>query len=297
MITDELVSKLQHSDALQRLNAAIVLGTVDEVQAIPPLIEAFKHEGEADVKQAMSWAGKRLQAARHEGYSTLEAIIQHFRIDRMLDEQNEARERQMMEQMKFRAEMEHLKRQDDNIKDMAAGSVIGGALFGLSGMMSGMAGVAPSSADFISSNLGSSGPQLGTQRIMPTRPSSSEIRLQVQRLHHDASPDKRAQAALNLARLVNNPEALPDLAHAFISDPAAAVQAAAQKAAKEIYWNAVYWDMEQNGEMAAEITRRAGNTESSAPAPKPALEDKPAASDIGAILKKAEAKREKRKRY
>jgi hypothetical protein len=72
VILDNLLSGVQHVDALQRLNAAIVLGTVDEVDAIPMLVEAFKNEREADVKQALAWAGKRLQAARQSGYSTLE---------------------------------------------------------------------------------------------------------------------------------------------------------------------------------------------------------------------------------
>ena len=67
MILDDLLNGVQHVEALQRLNAVIVLGTVDEVEAIPTLIECFKNEREPDVRQSLAWAGKRLQSLRQSG--------------------------------------------------------------------------------------------------------------------------------------------------------------------------------------------------------------------------------------
>jgi len=264
MILDNLLSVVQQTDAIQRLNAIIVLGTVDEVEAIPALIEAFRSEREPDVKQALVWAGKRLQSVRQSGYSTLEAIFQHFRIDRALAADADERERRLLDQMKYKSEMEHIQRQENNLKETLTGTAVSTALFGLTGFMSGMGGAAPSAADFISSNLGSDRPQHGSQRIMPTRPTDGEIRIYVRRLHDEKDPAKRATAAQNIARVVNNPAALPDLAAAFIEDPAQAVKDAAQQAAKEIYWNAVYWEMEQDGRMKAEIERRGGGVGESA---------------------------------
>jgi hypothetical protein len=307
VILDNLLSGVQHVEALQRLNAVIVLGTIDEVDAIPTLIEAFKGEREPDVRQALTWAGKRLQSVRQSGYSTLEAIFQHFRIDRALAADEDERERRLLDQMKYKADMEHLERQDANLKQSLTNTAISTAMFGITGFMSGMGSATPSGANFISSNLGSDRPQHGSQRIMPTRPTDGDIKIYVRRLHEEKDPAKRATAAQNIARLVNNPAALPDLAAAFIDDPAQAVKEAAQQAAKEIYWNAMYWEMEQDGRMKAEIERRGGGVDKAATstmaAPSGANPDnppqppQPKPGDIAKILKKAEAQREKRKRF
>ncbi len=302
MILDNLLSAVQHVDALQRLNAVIVLGTVDEVDAIPILVNAFKSEPEADVKQALAWAGKRLQAVRQSGYTTLEAIFKQFRIDRALAAEEDERERRLLDQMKFKAEMEHVERQGDNLKQHLANTAVSTALFGLTGMMSGISGAGPSGSDFISSNLGSNGPQHGSQRIMPTHPTDADVNIYVRRLRDEKDPAKRVSAAQNLARLVNNPAALPDLAAAFIDDSSPLVKEAAQQAAKEIYWNAVYWEMEQDGRMRAEIDRRMGDVQQNAVQQNPSqsapsLPPQPKPADIASILKKAEAQREKRKRF
>jgi hypothetical protein len=304
VILDNLLSGVRQSEAIQRLNAVIVLGTVEEIEAIPTLVEVFKNEREPDVKQALAWAGKRLQAARQSGYSTLEAIFKQFRIDRALAAEEDERERRLMEQMKFKAEMEHVQRQGDNLKESLASTAISTAMFGMTGFMSSMGSASPSGANFISSNLDNDGPKHGAQRIMPTRPSDGDIRIYVRRLHEEKDSSKRVSAAQSLARLVNNPDALPDLAAAFIDDPSDVVKEAAQQAAKEIYWNAVYWEMEQDGRMKAEIERRGGksgaNVSAETPAqaaPTPSLPPKPKPADIASILKKAEAQREKRKRF
>src|SRR5438034_47136 len=64
--------------------------------------------------------------------------------------------------------------------------------------------------------------------------SDLDIRIHMRRLQEEKDPAKRATAAQNLARLVNNPDALPELAAAFIDDSAQSVKDAAQQAAKEI---------------------------------------------------------------
>lgn len=306
MILENYLNALQHTDALQRLNAVIVLGTVDEVEALSTVVAAFKAEPEADVRQAMAWAGKRLQNAKQAEYSTMAAIFKHFRVDLAITAEADERERRLLEQMKFKSEMESQQRQHDNIKGSAATAVVSTALFGFTGLMGSMGGASPSGAAFISSNIGENAPKHGSQRIMPTRPTTADIRVHMRRLRDDADPSKRAAAALNLARVVNNPEALPELAAVFIDDPQPTVKEAAQTAAKEIYWNAVYWEMEQDGRMKAEIERRTGisaeptvsgsapvTPQSSAASAPP----KPSPKEISDILKKAEAQRQKRKRF
>lgn len=301
MILENLLNGLQHTDALQRLNAVIVLGTVDEVEALPTVVAAFKIESKADVRQAMAWAGKRLQAAKQANYSTLDAIFRHFRIERAVSAEADEREQRLIDQMKFKAEMESHQRQQDNIRGAAATTVVSTAFFGFTGLMSGMGSASPSGAAFISSNIGENGPKHGSQRIMPTRPTNADIHLYVRRLHDDPDANKRAAAALNLARMVNNLDALPELAAVFIDDPKTVVKEAAQTAAKEIYWNAIYWEMEQDGRMRAEIAKRTGTPAGEQVAANPpagaTTPPKPSPKEISDILKKAEAQRQKRKRF
>ena len=108
------------------------------------------------------------------------------------------------------------------------------------------------------------------------------------------------------------------------SDPA--VREAAQRAGKLIYWNAIYWEMEQSGAIAEEIQKRIAATGKNVktpaspppsqpqtshpairriqtqetPAVPPDAEAQPRPTpptvNLAEILRKAEEKREKRKK-
>ncbi len=162
-------------------------------------------------------------------------------------------------------------------------------------------------ADILYSPIGEDRPGIRKTRIPAPRTPRTDITMLVRRMQSDPDAERRAKAALDLAVLANNPEALPYLAQAHFEDPAPQVQEAAARAAKWIYWNSVYWEMEQDGRMAAEIQRRAGKTPAetaeSAPVHNP---DSPAAETlepetpksvgpvkIANVLRKVEAVRHK----
>jgi hypothetical protein len=128
-------------------------------------------------------------------------------------------------------------------------------------------------------------------------------------------PETREQAALELAQL-NNLKALPFLAAAFVGDSSPKVRQAAQRHGKVLYWSTVYWEMEQDGSLAQEMTRRAaeigktvaapgaaasdtaptpGPTAAAAP-PQPSPGTEPPPVDVAEILRKAKEGRDARKR-
>ncbi|HEX2620913.1 MAG TPA: HEAT repeat domain-containing protein, partial [Phototrophicaceae bacterium] len=85
MNTQLLIRDLFNPDPAHRLNAARIIGIVDEVDAIPSLTRAFKSERDEHVRSTIEWAGQRLRIAQANGYTTFAAIWDHFEIQRELD--------------------------------------------------------------------------------------------------------------------------------------------------------------------------------------------------------------------
>ncbi len=281
-----LIAELQVAEPERRLAAARLIGTLDETEAFDTLALCYPRETEPQVKRMMSWAAKRLEQARSAGYSTRAAIFHHFKIDYEVQQLREQRETELIRQMQYQSEMQLLNERSGKANNVILGAAIGGALFGAQGMMMGaMTGLTPG-AEVLSSGL-EPRPAIGSSRIMPVRPSTTDIRPLVHRLLHDPDAERRRKVATDLGAVVNNPAALPFLAQAFVHDPSTLVRQAAQRAAKLIYWNLLYWQMEESGEIAAEIRRRAqaGATDGAAPAVTPA----PAAQNEAVPLAKPAA--------
>jgi hypothetical protein len=324
MNLQDLLEGLTNPDATTRRNTARVLGMLDETQALEALAAQYRVETASEVKAAVAWAGKRIHEAKTTGYSTLNAIFEYFHISYELDSQVDQHEAELLRKMQHEAEMQMLKERGSKSGSVAAGMLIGGALMGAQGIMMGaMSGLTPG-AEVLSSGM-EERPQLGKQRTMPTRPGDSDIRMIVRRLQEDPSTEKRRRAAVDLGSISNNPAALPYLAQAFVEDTSPTVKEAAQRAGKLIYWNAIYWEMEQSGAIAEEINRRAKAKDTSAtpaapdasatshpalrriqtqestavPPPEQAAEPPPPPApsiSLADVLRRAEEAREKRKR-
>lgn len=255
MNLQELLNALTSPDAHTRLQTVRMIGMLDETAALDALAARFHVETVSEVKAAIVWAGKRLQEAKKAGYTTLDAIFKQFHIEYEVQNVQDQKEADLLKKMQHDAEMQMLRERQSKAGDMAKGMAIGGLLMGTQGIMMGaMAGLTPG-AEVLSSGL-EERPQIGKQRILPTRPGDSDIKMIVRRLQDDLNPDRRRKAAIDLGSISNNPAALPYLAQAFVEDNDAAVREAAQRAGKLIYWNAIYWQMEQSGAMAQEIQRR-----------------------------------------
>lgn len=309
MTFDVLLSGLTHAQPTARLDAARVLGMLDEVRALPALRERYPEETDPQVKQALAWAGKRLHQAQQAGYSTLDEICRYFRVDQAIETLPDADEQDVLQalQDQFDRDLRDMQRRAARRKAgwaLAAG--LGGAAAGLSPMRMTFDALQPGS-DAASSNLG--GPDQTVKRIPATAPTDADITVWLKRLGQARDPADRIQAILELKQL-NNPRALPFLARTFLTDDSPDVRQAAQQQGKILYWSAVYWDMERSGELAQEMQRRAaalGKTlkpdrhdvtgDAAAPSQAaPGQTAEPDQADIAEILRKAEEGRRKRKR-
>jgi hypothetical protein len=278
-----LISDLQQGDPSARRRAAYILGTVDETDALDALAAQYKHESDPDAREAILWAGRRLRSLAESGYRTLDAIIQHFRIDASTAQDDD--ERRLVDEITTRSQMSTI---DSSGRGAALNIVARMAL--LPPMITMLGGAARRDLQTQVDEIGldRQREQVG-RRISPVQPGETDITPYRKRLLHDPDPAQRMNAALDLAQLCNNPAALPYLAAAFVRDSDEQVREAAHRAAKHIYWNALYWQMSQDGSLDAAMTNRAGER----PPARTAPSDE---QDIGDILRKAEAEREKRRR-
>lgn len=307
-----LIAGLSNPNPAVRRDVVCVLGMTEEVRTLDALRDHFQREADPGVKQAVAWAGKRLHQAQQAGYTTINEIFRHFGIDREIDNLPSAAEAEMMRKMdqQFSEDINAMRVRATR-KQMglsaAAGlgvGLIGGATMGLSAAMGGLA----AGAGAASSNMNTERPQIGTSRTPPVAPTNSNIDIWVKRLRESKLPAQRSEAAIELAGL-NNPSALPHLAAAFINDESQQVRDTAERFGKILYWSSVYWEMEQDGSLQAEIDRRIKERgKGSAPPDTDALPsgsadtpDGPTSGagpsvDVGEILRKAQQARDERKR-
>jgi len=301
MQLDALIGALKHPDAATRVDVARVLGMVEETGALDALRAHYLVETDAAAREAMEWAGRRIYAAQQRGYSTLEALFEHFNITREIEHTPDEAEAELLRQMQHTFDKELQRMQEDAVRRRTGtalvaglgGMLAGGALGGVAMMSAAMY----SGADVASSSL-SDGVPVGARRTPATAPSTLDISIRVRRLREGADARDRELAALELAQL-NNPRALPHLAAAFLLDPSPQVRAAAERCGKILYWSAIYWRMERSGEIEAEIRRRIAARGSATPAqsvsaPTPAAAPPASEPDVSAILRRAQEGRARR---
>jgi hypothetical protein len=308
MKLDAMMAGLDHPEPAVQRDVVRVLGMVEETRALDALRQRFHTEADPDVKAAIAWAGKRLFAAQQAGHTTIDAVCRHFGIDREIEFSPDTAEDEMLKRMEqaFDADLRNMqKRAGLRRAGMAMAAGLGAGL--VAGPMVGMSTAAGSlrpSADAASSNLGER-PAFGTQRVPAMAPSTADVSVWVRRLRDAPSAGARQQAAIELGQL-NNLAALPHLAAAFLDDVSPTVREAAERHGIILYWNAIYWDMEQDGSMAQEIARRAealGKRQTPAIVPPgpdansgPAAPPEPPPVDVSEILRKANEGRAARRR-
>lgn len=296
-----LIEGLSHARPEVRLDVARVLGMLDETRALEALRARYPAEPDPTVRSAIAWAGRRLHDAQQSGYDTLNALVRYFNVEREVAQPFDAAEAETLRQMEhgldsdLRQQLEQANKRRMGLTLAAGlgGTVLAGPLGGLAAVRMTM-GAGPLAA--------SSGfdprPPIGSQRTPATRPTSDEIGVWVTRLRTSLAPAAREQAALELAQ-INNPAALPHLAAAFALDASDKVREAAQRSGKILYWSALYWQMEQDGTLAAEIERRvaAARPVMSPPKSHAALGAPPdSPGDVSEILRRAQEERARRKR-
>jgi hypothetical protein len=274
MLLQTWLTDLQSADANERLEAALILGTLDEAAALDAVAAQYQAEADAKVKATLSWAGKRLHAARQAGFTTLDAIFQHFRInDEIHPPQDDAAQQELMRKLQYQMEMDALRQQEAAAGSKVVTRMARATMFGLPGLL--MAAIPESTSLEVRSLEPVNQPR---RRTPATRPADTDITMLLRRLAYETEWQKRARAASDLAVIINNPQSIPHLARAFVQDRSPQVREAAQSAAKLLYWNNIYWHMNEDGSLAAEIARRSGKAPAAPEAPAPPV-DAPAADD------------------
>ncbi len=119
-----------------------------------------------------------------------------------------------------------------------------------------------------------------------------------------SDPQRRSQAMLK-AFEAKNMAVIPHLAVIYLEETKPHLQEQAQNTAKYIYWNAISWQMHQDGtmsELLEKLARQAGKFRpavsegNTPPSEAPRLNEPAKADDIDAILRKAEEERRKRRK-
>ncbi len=296
-----------------RLNVVRVIGMVEEIQLLSAIRDRFAQETDSAVKSSLEWAGKRLYQAHQRNFNTIDAIFQHFGIDREIATMQSEEEAELLKKMQDQLDNELIKMRSKAVNKQAGlnaaaaigGMALGGALGGamMAGSMMGGAMVG-GGADVASSNIGPVRQNMSSKRTPAPRPANTNINIWVKRLREDTNPEIRKKAAIELGNL-NNPAALPHLGVAFTSDSVPDVRNTAEQFGKILYWSLTYWQLSESGFIDEEVKRRFEKIQSGEmPAPKLQTQEitaqtpsaQPKQEDIGLILQRAKAKKAKRKR-
>lgn len=298
MQSNDLIKGLFHLNPKARFQCVLVIGMVEETLALKALRQRISEESEQHIQQAIRWSGARTEAAAKRGHSTLNAIFDHFQINRELASGISPEEAQVMRKMQQQLDSQLRQMEDQNNKrrgQMALGSALGAGLIG---------GVA-TGASMASHVLNQSSMQIGDNplqanpalRVAPTQLSQADISQQVKRLMQDSDPKRQRNAALALAD-INNPAALPYLALTVYSQSDEDLKKAAETSGKRIFWNLNYLAMDEDGRLEQEIEIRRTDlqhkpqmTNQSNPNPMKTS----TSEDIANILDRAQKNRKRRK--
>lgn len=293
MDTEKLLKALKHRNPEIRHQVILVAGMVDEVAALPILREIHEAETDEQIKQNIVWAGKRLNTLKQDGYNTLDAIFEYFNINAEVMATHDPREVELLRQIKARFENDLSQQQSRASAGQIRNSFLTGMLMGggvVGGLLMSRAAARGSATPAESRTEGRI-----ERRFPAARPTDMQIDRWLERLMSDRDLAVRKKSANSLSD-ANNPAALPYLARVFRYDKEESMRDVAQRAGKNIYLNTVYWGMEQDGTLKAEMAMRRealGLPSFEDPEEKP-KNDQPPAEDIAEILRKAEERKRKR---
>ncbi|MDQ7027671.1 MAG: HEAT repeat domain-containing protein [Anaerolineae bacterium] len=252
---EKLIENLNNPKVQSRIASVYILGMVDEVRAIDTLRKRYARESNHQMKQAMQTVGGQLAKAKREGYDTIEAICEHFHINKELQmlasEDEEAKIREIQKNTSRN-------KKDDNFNDQlwsAASEMLQGGAMAAGIGTPGMNNVV--NVD-MTSNLGNTTDviNLHNKRIPPVRPRNDDISLWIQRLMTEDDPDTRINIIIQIANM-HNIAALPYLANVYWTDEDERVKVSAKKYGTLLYLNAIYWQMAQDGSMQQIIAEKA----------------------------------------
>lgn len=247
METLELIQKLYNPELGIRRQATLIVGMVQETAALAALEQRLREESDFNIKKVVMWAGKRVQHAQKNNFSTIDAIFEQFGIDRELASGIDPEEIELLRHQAY-----------SNSGESHAG------MFGDIRLGSTM------TADQIKTGrLGArSADKKAMLRLPPMQPTNTDIGLKIKQLMNGDNPKRQKNAAIAL-REINNPAALPYLALVFHRNENPDIQDIIERSGKLLYWNINYAAMEHNGRLKLEIAKRLRDAGYIAPPPKP----------------------------
>lgn len=242
MNLQELNGLLRHPKPNIRFLAIHIVNMVDEVRALPAIATQLKQEKAPKIATEFKTIGDRLFKMKKEGYDTVEAICEHFNVYSEVLTYADEEEFKEIHRMAYQVTD---KRKDDDTGDRivkAASTIIVSRVLGASAAI----GMMTPSVD-LSSNMGSVTESMQKQkkRVRPTIPSKQDITRWIKMLKSDNAEDR--QQALVQLNSAKNPEGLQYMAHTFATDSEKMVRDTAKRLGKMLYWNNLYYEMEQDG--------------------------------------------------
>lgn len=271
METLDLIQKLYHAEPGIRRQAALVIGMVEETAALAALEQRSREEPDPNIKQVVIWAGKRVQYANQQNFSTIDAIFDHYQIDRELNSGIDPEEAELLRhQVHIQPETRH----NSALNNIRLGSTL--------------------TADQIKTGrLGQrSADKIAMLRIPPIQPTDTNIKLKIKQLMDGAAPQRQKNAAIAL-REINNPAALPYLALVYYRNENPDLQTLIERSGKILYWSVNYAAMDRNGRLKLEIINRVRKGMYAAKSLAPQPVQQPSVTDI---LNQAQERRKRNRK-
>jgi len=295
MQPQDLTTGLTNTQPAVRIRTAQLIGTLDEVGVLDAVSAAYKTESNERVKKVMAWAGKRLHTAKKNGMDTNQEIVKYFGVDRAVRNQIDLEGAQLLDQIRYNMEMSSINRRQKGVVGKTASNALVGSLF------MGPAGSMLTSLAGMGQLQDATGRSTQPSYTLPRRPTNDDIAPYIDMLKAD-NPRQRQEGIAGFYQ-VNNLAALPHLGLLFYVEQDAPVKEQAGQVAKGLYWNALFWQMHQDGQVESFIGEYAQRyaqmndllNELDADIP-PTQSGQAPAGDIDDILKKAEEARKKRRR-
>ncbi|MCI0710312.1 MAG: HEAT repeat domain-containing protein [Chloroflexi bacterium] len=262
MNLQQILSFLEHPNPTVRLDTARVLGMVYETEAIDKLKAAYERETDEETKQVMAWAGKRIVNAHKEGYRILDDIFEHFNLNKELHSHVSPAELELLRKMERQLTNDLNSIRQRGTITRAGMSIAGGAVLGgIAGASFAIGNMMRVTKDVRDSDSSRSG--YDERRTPPMRPTSSDTSVWIHKLQNEQDPRDRRTAITELMS-INNPNAMPALFNAHLTDPVDQIRDAAYNAGRLLYLRMRYWHLTQDGTIDAEFERRSKEIQAAA---------------------------------
>lgn len=295
MKLQDLTKYLKHPKASVRLISIHTIKLVDEVRALNAISACVPMEMDAKIEQELKKTGRYLNQLKRDGYDTIEAICEHFNVySEVLSFADETEVKEIHRMLSQTTD----KRKDNDFNNQVvngASMLIASRTIGASVVM-GTMGASVS----MSSNLGSFAETMKKQkkRIRPTLPTEKDISRWVKLIKSENPADRKdAIVQLNTA---NSSAGLQYIAYAHANDSSQEVRDIAKRLGRRLYWNLVYYQLEQDGEIKKIMDNFAKSLGISLPDNVTATQEVPQApasdESIADILARADKNRKKRRR-